>query len=418
MLRYHHRIKIAMVTSGGFTRKFKFWPELALARELVKYDVDIMAFTSKYVVDAFGEKVTDIIDGIPVYRFWGKRKYILDILSFMKKLISYNPDIVHIHFPTYLNELADKAYITTKLLRRPYIMTVHGLLHDPYIVENLDDPFEGKINFDKAIKSIFELLKGFKFVHTDLRQNYLSHIEIIDADKVIALSEFERELLLKLGVSNNKIKIIPNGIDYEYYTKNKIPKEIAKKKLLIEPNTRVILYFGALVKRKGIHYLIESIPYVLKEHKNVIFYFAGHVQEERDYLIRRAKELNVMDKIRIEGPVSEEQKFILFSSADIFVFPTLYEGFGIPIIEAMAFGLPIVSTNIPVINEIVTKDVGLLVKPKDPIALADAINQLLSEDEYYLRNMGIKAQLVVKNKYNWKNIAKEYLNVYHEILAK
>ena len=139
---------------------------------------------------------------------------------------------------------------------------------------------------------------------------------------------------------------------------------------------------------------------------------------KREYLIKRAKELNIIDKIRIEGPVSEEQKLILFSSADIFVFPTLYEGFGIPIIEAMAFGLPVISTNIPVINEIVTEDVGLLVKPKDPIALADAISKLLSEDEDHLRNMSAKAQLVVRDKYNWRNIAKEYLSIYHEVLAK
>jgi glycosyltransferase involved in cell wall biosynthesis len=139
---------------------------------------------------------------------------------------------------------------------------------------------------------------------------------------------------------------------------------------------------------------------------------------KREYLIKRAKELNIVDKIRIEGPVSEKQKLILFSSADIFVFPTLYEGFGIPIIEAMVFGLPVISTNIPVINEIVTEDVGLLVKPKDPIALADAISKLLSEDEDHLRNMGAKAQLLVRDKYNWRSIAKEYLSIYHEVLAK
>jgi glycosyltransferase involved in cell wall biosynthesis len=417
-MREPRKIKVAMVTSGGFTRKFRSWPELALSRELIKYDIDIAAFTSKYVVNAFGEKETDIIDGIPVYRFWGKRKHFSDILSFIQKLISYNPDIVHIHFPSYLNELADKAYIVAKVLRRPYVITVHGLLHDPYIVENLDNPFEEKIDFDKAIKSILELVKGCKFIHTDARINYLSHIEIINADKVIALSKFERELLLKLGVNINKIKVIPNGIDYEYYAKNKIPKDIARKRLLIEPNIRIVLYFGALVKRKGVHYLIEAIPQVLKEHKNVVFYLAGHVQEEREYLIKRAKELNIVDKIRIEGPVSEERKLILFSSADIFVFPTLYEGFGIPIIEAMAFGLPVISTNIPVINEIVTEDVGLLVKPKDPIALADAISKLLSEDEDHLRNMSTKAQLVVKDKYDWRNIAKEYLGIYHEVLAK
>jgi glycosyltransferase involved in cell wall biosynthesis len=203
------------------------------------------------------------------------------------------------------------------------------------------------------------------------------------AEKIIAVSENTKKDLMKLyKVPENKITVI-----YEGYGNKKSeilnPKSEINSKFQI-PNSKFLLFIGRLEERKNIVGIIKAFE-ILKEqyklpHKLVLAGKFGYGEEK---IKEELKNVNYMKDIILTGYVSEEEKCELLRNADVFLFPTFYEGFGIPILEAQSVGCPVVAGNNSSIPEVVNLEAGLpsavLVDPKNAEEIADAAYKLISD---------------------------------------
>ena len=203
-----------------------------------------------------------------------------------------------------------------------------------------------------------------------------------------------------------KYHVIPNGVDIKKF------KSLTKKRT---DNIKII-YVGRLIRRKGLKYLIQSIPKVI-QNKNIVKFIIVGDGPIRKILETIAKKLRIEHVVDFQGFVSEEKLLKLYNKADIFVLPSLFEGFGNVITEAMASGLPVIATKVGAISEIVIDGkTGFLVPSKDSTALADAITKLIF-DTKLRRKMGKAGRKRAETFYSWNKIVKEYLVIYNRYLS-
>ena len=227
------------------------------------------------------------------------------------------------------------------------------------------------------------------------------------ADKVVALTEATRRARVEgEGINPEKIVVIPNGVDLADFQFPISNFQKDNKKLTVGT-------LGRLTAEKGTKSFVEAMPKVLENDINVRFIIAGE-GNLRSGLEGQAKRLGIEDRVAFLGFVPEEKKIEVYSSFDIFVFPSLAEGFGIVLIEAMALGLPCVVSDLPVLRE-VTDDgrCALLFETNDPEDLAQKIVTLL-EDEDLRRDLGQKARKRVEEKYSMKRFVENYDRLYRQ----
>jgi glycosyltransferase involved in cell wall biosynthesis len=222
-----------------------------------------------------------------------------------------------------------------------------------------------------------------------------------NSDIVFTMSNANRKVLIEeYGLSEDKIKVIPHGVDTSKFCRREIEKE-----------NFIILFVGALIPRKGGEYLIRAFKEVKKRNANVKLIFIGE-GPERKKLELLATKLKL--EVEFLGLVGDEELVHYLNKAEIFVLPSLIEGFGQAILEAMACELPVIATNTTSILEVVG-DAGILVKPRNPKALAEAISTLI-EDGKLRRDIGRKGRKRVEEKFSWDKIASEAIKFYEEII--
>jgi len=237
------------------------------------------------------------------------------------------------------------------------------------------------------------------------------------ATKIIAVSDFTKKEIEKYyHIPAEKIAAIHNGVDFELFNKNiarEKLEEIRKKYSLPE---KFILYIGTLQPRKNIPVVIEALK-ILREKYNlqdIKLVIAGNRKAHNfDPKIDEVIEnYNLQKSVIFPGWIDEEDKPALYKLARCFVFPSLYEGFGIPVIEAMAAGTPVVCSNIPVLGEI-GKNAALFCDPKNSCEFAENISKILTDEN--LRNNFIEKGAEIAKKYSWQKNAEKTLAIYESL---
>jgi glycosyltransferase involved in cell wall biosynthesis len=164
---------------------------------------------------------------------------------------------------------------------------------------------------------------------------------------------------------------------------------------------------------KGLGYLIESLSLIRRDCPDIRLEVVGTGELLQEYR-QLVGYLNVDEYVSFWGYVDEQKLSELYQTSSVFVLPSidLHEGFGIVLLEAMAHGLPIVTTDVVGIsNEIMDHNAGIIVPSKDPEAIAKAVNILLS-DPLKLQKMGMNGRELIERKYLWPQIAKEIIKIY------
>ena len=249
-------------------------------------------------------------------------------------------------------------------------------------------------------------------------KNYLKGIpEIIAlkmADGIIAETPaVKRRLISDFSIDRAKISVIYSGVEQE-----EIEQFVyAKQGSLHSPNT-IVLCVGRISKRKNQLSVVKAIPKVLARHRDVKFVFVGPF-EELDYL--RLMQTFINEKhlspwVEFTGEVPKQKLFEFYNNATIFVFPTLAEIQGLVLIEAMAFGLPVIASNIEPIEDIANlkKQSIITINPNDPSALAEAIILLL-KNPLLRKSMSINAKEIAST-LSWEHIAERTLDLYEKIV--
>ncbi|OGV50016.1 MAG: hypothetical protein A2017_08650 [Lentisphaerae bacterium GWF2_44_16] len=246
-------------------------------------------------------------------------------------------------------------------------------------------------------------------------------------DGLVALTPSVKEEYMKIGIPKSKIKIIPNGVNnlkFKEARSNSVIKENIRKELGVNDGQLLILTVGRYHPKKGFD-LIPSIAAKLKEKGlDFVWVIAGKKSSEICAKFPECKNLNIKAVEKFAG--NSEDKFNLpspglinlYCSADIFVLPTLIETFGMVLVEAMAAGLPIVTTDAEGVKDVIEHGVNGLKAPSGNIEKISGIISELIADKELKNRLSNDALLTAENTYDWKTVTDKYIGFYREIIDK
>lgn len=233
------------------------------------------------------------------------------------------------------------------------------------------------------------------------------------ADRIITVSMFsKREIVKYLNYPENKIDVVNNAIDHNIYYQKR-DKEILKKYNISE-NERVILYVGSEQKRQNLPFLIKSFSELKKIIPGIKFLKVGNPQETgaREKISKLIKDLRIEKDVVFTGFVPDEDLPRFYNAADLFVYPCLYTGFGIPPLEAMACGTPVITSNLSPLPEIVG-NAGITINPQDNNQLTQAMYKVLTDNSLREKLIGMGLERV--KLFNWERAAQKINGTYQKV---
>lgn len=224
--------------------------------------------------------------------------------------------------------------------------------------------------------------------------------------KIIAVSEHtKKDILENFKISPKKIVVTYEGVDTTENPKSETAETILRKYGIMRP---YILYVGNAYPHKNLDRLISAFKEVAKKHPGLNLILAG----KEDYFYKRLKRFvadNHVSGVAFPGHIGEDDLPTVYREAKLYVFPSLYEGFGLPPLEAMARNVPVVSSNASCLPEILGQAAHFF-DPRGISETAEAIEKVLTDNA--LRKNLIAAGKNQVNKYDWKKMATETLQIY------
>lgn len=394
-------MKIDFVTTFGIVRGFPSFPEATLARSFVADGHAVRALTYFAKSSPMIDTHHDTIDGANVHRIRRKGLFTPGVLGWIAK---ERPDIAHLHhLSNRLSVLALPAYHARRV---PVLFSPYGILHDPVLVEDTDRPLAAPLHRERVQQSIVRTMRAAGI--RDGAGIWALHRPLFVADAVHAMSLHEKRVLAELGVPDERIHFIPVGTDATL---------LATTTPITRTGDPTVLFLGQTKYRKGWDILVRAIPAVAAAIPTARFIFAGHTGRDRVEFDALVRELGVARQIEMPGRVAESEKIRLLRSSWALALPARYEGFGIPLVEAMMVGTPVVTTDVPACNEIVRDgENGLVAAPDDPAALAGALIRLLRDQELRER-LARQAQHDATTRYDATVVAQQFERLYESLIA-
>ena len=313
-----------------------------------------------------------------------------------------------------IRPVADLAALgrLTQILRRSSYDIVHTHTSKPGVIGRLAATLTGVPGVMHTVH-----LFGFHEESGPVATGVYSRVERAAShwcDRIVTVSEYHRDWALRLGIGTpDRVVAIPNGVPTRRASGSRPPSQVRAELGLTDE--LAIVSTGRLAEQKGLEYLIRAIPLLGPDRGRVRVLLAGD-GPLLEPLTTLARELGVLDEVRFLGFRSDVGD--LLSAADLVVLPSLWEGLSISLLEAMAAGRPVVTTDIGS-NREVTRDgaVASLVPPKDPGALARAIRRLVTDparrDE--LGRLGRDEQ---RSRYTMERMLGSYLEEYEGLLGR
>jgi glycosyltransferase involved in cell wall biosynthesis len=296
-------------------------------------------------------------------------------------------------------------------LRIPELMDCQGIdaLHDP----NGIAPFLG----DRGTRAfIVTLHEAFAYVHPsshnwldNWRYRWYLPYAVKRANAVITVSECSRcDLIAHLAIDPEKIEVIPEGVHSRFRDGHHgVDSPRILSRYGISPP--YFLYVGALNARKNVPRILHAFDQVRANHPEMQLVLGGKRQWKSSEIDETFDRLALGDSVRFTGYIDDEDLPVLYSSALAFLFPSLYEGFGLPPLEAMACGTPVITSNVSSLPEVVG-NAAMLVDPKDVASLAHGM-ELLVTDTRLRSNMGERG-IQQASGFSWETAARRTLQVY------
>jgi glycosyltransferase involved in cell wall biosynthesis len=231
---------------------------------------------------------------------------------------------------------------------------------------------------------------------------------IVDAEAVKAL------VVERLGVDERRVHVVPIGVDAEVFRRPPPPVREAVRRRFGLAECPFVLFVGTVEPRKNVPMLVRAFERLQRTGRlsGVRLVIAGPLGWQSDAARRTVDSLGLRDAV-FTGPVSDEELVGLYSEASLFVFPSLYEGFGLPALEAMACGVPVVASDIPVLREVLG-DAARFAAPTDVEGLANAMERVLTDE-------GERATLIERGRervarFTWQETARRTFSVYESLL--
>ena len=355
-------------------------------------------------------------------RIDGTRVYLLNMLKYFGKISSTDEFFIY-HKKDFNKELEPPALVNYNVKKIPFS---HLWTQTRFAWEIWKDnpevlwmpmhniPFIRRKKL-KTVVTIHDLAFKFfpvSFPENELKKlNFLVDLAIKKSDKIIAVSESTKRDILKVyaSISPDKIKVIYHGFDAELFQKKYRQEEINKvlNKYKID-DSEYILYVGAIQPRKNLKTLITAFSLYKKQNQDskLKLVLAGGKAWEWQETINAVMKSPFKDDIIMTEKVSFDDLAVLYKQASLFVFPSLYEGFGIPILEAFASGIPVITARNSSLPEI-GGEAAEYFDSSNPEELTEKIKNILE-------NPDVREKIILKGKeqiekFSWEKCARETL---------
>jgi len=338
-----------------------------LITHLDKKKIDLIAIRHESGINGYG--IEEIVPWYPLPKY--NSMYWSGILTIQKNRFSFL-DILH--SPT-LCLFPIKPH-------KKYILTVHDIVH--FLFPDLCT--QGTVRYTRLL-----FLKNLLF-----------------ADIIISDSEAtKRDLITHYSIPEQKIRTIPLAASKEFHPLSHQEKDAIRIKYKLFK--KFILFVGSIEPRKNIPLLLKAYSSIRNNFPDIELVIAGGMGWKYESVFNTFNELHLEDSTRFLGYVPHEDLPGLYNAAEVFVYPSLYEGFGLPPLEAMQCGIPVITTNVSSLPEVVGNG-GLMVNPEDYIELAKLISQVLSNTEFNIKNR--EYNIKQAKKFSWEKTASDTYNVY------
>lgn len=365
-------MRIAILVAG-FPPKWLAGTEIAtynIARHLAKLGHEVHVVTS--LDEGLAKESTE--EGFCIHRVRGAQRSNLFTLSFLipafLAIRKIKPDVVHTQSIT----MGLCATLIKKILKKPYVVYSRGELYMSW-----------------AFKSV------------------ISKLVLRNADGVIALTNDMKKNISEIYAGN--VYVIPNGIEVDRFVS--LSKRNSREELNIAEGDKVVIFVGRFRPEKDIACLIRAMEILVARNPKVRALIIGEGPEE-EKLVELTRKVNLDRHVNFAGQVAPKKVPEYMAAADVFVLPSLSEGFPGVILEAMASGLPVVATRVTGIPEIITDgENGFLVSPGDYKQIAEAVLPILENDELSQR-MSENNKTKVKQ-YSWRNTVQMLEEVYMQV---
>ncbi len=255
-------------------------------------------------------------------------------------------------------------------------------------------------------------------IHDDV-QRYINDTEWLltyESTEVIVNSNYMKcELQRLFGLPFEKINVIPNGVNLNNFYR--VYRDYDFRRRYAMDNEKIILYIGRLVYEKGVQHLISAMPKIINGYNDTKLIIGGK-GGMYDELREQARNLGIENKVYFTGYLSSEDVQKMYKCADIAVFPSTYEPFGIVALEAMLAGVPTVVSDIGGLNEIIDHGVnGMKSYAGNANSIADSVLTLLYNHQL-CDNIVKNAKNKVKQEFNWNRITKETVFTYEKAICQ
>jgi glycosyltransferase involved in cell wall biosynthesis len=234
------------------------------------------------------------------------------------------------------------------------------------------------------------------------------------ADIIITISKFSRDEIVKyLNYPEDRIEIIYPAVDHAVYYEKR-DKSILRK-YNIKNTDKIVLYVGSETPRQNVEVLLEAFSTLKNKIPNIKLIKVGESQSygARRKILTLIKDLDLQDDVIFPGYVPEEELPLWYNAADVLVYPCDYAGFGLPPLEAMACGTPVITSNTSSLPEVVG-EAGIMIDPKDSELMADKMYEILKNETLWneMKNKGLKRSKI----FQWDDAADKTCQIYESIM--
>ena len=289
-----------------------------------------------------------------------------------------------------------------------------NLFHTPHYVLPVLTPCRSIVTIHDCIHLIFPQYLRNRMAYACARAMFWTAVH--RASRILTVSEAsKRDILRFFEVPETKVSVIYNAID-ERLHRRPPEEEMLRVRERYQLHDRFLMYAGNVKPHKNLERLIRAFVLLRQDGLDDLQLLVTGSEVSRYSALRRTvHRYNLRRRVRFLGYQSEDTLAALYRLADVFVFPSLYEGFGLPPLEAMAAGTPVVVSNVSSLPEVVG-DAGVLVNPYDPRSIADGIRKVLTDRT--LRSDLRARGLARARSFSWPASAARIRRIYEELAAE
>jgi glycosyltransferase involved in cell wall biosynthesis len=388
------KMKIAQITpyflpvEGGVERHV-----LNLSHELVRRGHEVEIFTCARTRQNEVLDRSSVVEGLPVSRFesmFSIGEFGRVWPGFAREVMKGDFDVVHSH--SFRHPHTDISMLVSKMTGSASVLTAHSPFH----------PGEVRGRFARALVPVYDNL----FAPTTLAY----------FDKVISLTDEEAGLLARLGVRSDQRVVIPHGVDAVHFSRADPSLFVSKYRL---EGRDIALCLSRINRTKGLDVLLEAFASIADMAPNLTLVLAGEPTSRKEEgflgeLKSRREALGLQGRVVFTGRLTDEEKASAYEACMVFVLPSIYEPYGIVLLEAAAHGKPLISTRAGGPTSIVDEGInGLLVTPGANRELAAALIRLATDKELAERMGGEARQMA--SEHTWERVARATERAYHSV---